>query len=346
MHRSFLLGVMFSLASPALWGAAVDPVNDPRSPINWKIYSNETYGFQFKYPPMYQVRLGYKPTAKTVFSTHLKKALFSVSLFEKGEYTGFSILVTHKGDIFFRSKALPGFYKYEPAINAWLGYNPVSTEYGQPQKTYFYLAGPMCANVDLLGPLKIPVYGTTRLVPKSQPRNDILLTNRSYAIEIPREELQLERTPGTLTADLQDEIRDTLALVEPVQAITADCSAASLEAEKLKLPAVIEPKEKQEITITQPLKAALDQKLPPGIGAVFYLSTMETADSEKIVYESPVGDLAAGDTLQLRCQDVLVPPTDGAATAMSLHVLFYKNVGGRKVLIGEPFIQTIHLSVK
>jgi len=343
MKRALWLSLLLWIGQTRPAGAEDKPFT---APADWKTYTNAAYGFQFKYPPQFQLRERYKFKTPGVFSAKINSSLFSVTLLAKGDYAGFSVVVEKKDKLFFRSRALPGFYKYDTALNTWLGYNPIVMEYGHSQKMYFYLAPVLCAQEETVGPDMIPAYGTTNLVGPSEPHNDMVLTDHDFGFEIPREDTMIPSPTHEPLMDVLDKIRDTFQCLEPVKALKANCTVAVLNVSGMTVPQLAEPPHGQTILCRKPVRVALTRPLPPGIGVVFYLTAAETADADKIVYESPVGDIASGKQGTLRCQDVPLAPGETGATPMSLHVLYYKVVHGRKVLLGEDFHQIVSLMVK
>ncbi len=343
MRRSLLIAVLLSAAWA--WRAVAEtPPFEP--PAHWKTYTNTKYGFQFKYPPQLAVRERFRLQDKTVFSGKLKSGLFSVTLLEKGDYAGFSVVVEKKDDLFFRSKALSGFYKYDSVLNSWLGYNPISTEYGHPQRIYFYLGTQMCALEEALGPDHLPTYGTAKLVSASDPHNDIILTNQTYGIEIPREDSGLEAPGGQMLSELQENIRNTFQLIDPVKSIRADCTSEVLAITTTTVPTILEPAMGQTLNSHKPVPVKLEKVLPPEIGLVFFLILGETSDTDKIVFETPVADIPSGEKGMLHCDNAQLSPSDTGTTPMVLHAYFYKLVHGRKVLLGEDFHRVINILVK
>src|SRR5882672_764469 len=127
---TFLFALTLTLAHPGR--AEQMPAKDPAAQAPWKTYTNTRYGFEFQYPATLQIREHFKSETTTVFSRDINTGLFAVAPLKKGQYMGFSVVVVKKSALLFRSKALPGFYKYEPTLNTWLGYNFVSAEYDKP----------------------------------------------------------------------------------------------------------------------------------------------------------------------------------------------------------------------
>jgi hypothetical protein len=314
-------------------------------PTDWKTYSNTTYGFQFKYPPQFQVKEHFKNPHKSVFSTRINSSPFAVGLLLKGAYTGMAVTVVKKENLFFRTKMLAGFYKFEPSLNTWLGYNPVSTEYGSPLKTYFYLGSALCSQTDPLGPDHLPSYGTTALVPKTEPRNDVVLTDQAYAFEIPREDPDPESRIEEDLTDTREQIRNSFTVIPPAKGIRADCEAGALTPSGT-IPVLIDPKPGQTIDCRKPVPVTFSGPIPEGAGAVFFLDTSDNSDPDKIVFSASVGDVAPGPQGTLTCDNAAVQPGPKGTASMALHLLFYKKVHGRKILLGTEANQKIPVEVK
>jgi hypothetical protein len=313
----------------------------------WLTYSNPIYGFEFKIPPGFHVQSRYQLPMASLYAKKVNGSLFSVSLLKGSRYAGLSVAVIKKENLFFRSKVVPGFYKYDASLNAWLGYNPTMTEYGRPGRVYFYLGTPLCALVDTLGASAIPTYGTARLVSANDPRNDVILTDRDYGFEIPREDPHLTDYRPDEIIEFQEKVRDSFRLLGGIRPISADCSETTLLAgTTLQAPSVVKPAYDQVLPAEKPFEVVLDSPVPQGLGAVIFLSANPLADVSKIVYAMPIGNITSGNRATVRAADS-PDVTPGSETAsIALEVYFYKRMNGRKVLLGDKFHQTIPVNLK